>query len=250
MHYMSICATIKNEALYLDEWIQFHIKQGIDHFYLYDNDSDDNTYDIAKSYGSMTTVRKVTGLAIQRSVYDSFITTHRDKTTWSIFIDVDEFLYPVEHGLNFVRTFNTKYDLTGIDGLAVNWLLYGSNGHLEYSPEPVVKRFTRRAEEVNPHVKSIMRMSNVISTYDNVHAYRTTGRVFDENFIVLPHQYCLHYDGTCNVFAINHYVTKSENECRIRREAPRADTGGIREVTFFETHDRNDVEDLRIQAWI
>ena len=36
-HFLSILAIFRNEEHVLDEFIQHHIKQGIDHFYLVDN---------------------------------------------------------------------------------------------------------------------------------------------------------------------------------------------------------------------
>src|SRR6187431_1294722 len=45
-----LCGIFKNEAKFLDEWIQFHLVVGIDHFYLYNNNSDDNYYEILKPY--------------------------------------------------------------------------------------------------------------------------------------------------------------------------------------------------------
>src|SRR6187431_2863710 len=47
---VSLCGIFKNEAKFLDEWIQFHLVVGIDHFYLYNNNSDDNYYEILKPY--------------------------------------------------------------------------------------------------------------------------------------------------------------------------------------------------------
>ena len=38
---MSICAIFKNEALYLKDWIEYHLNIGVDHFYLYNVGSRD-----------------------------------------------------------------------------------------------------------------------------------------------------------------------------------------------------------------
>ena len=47
---VSICAIFKNEAKYLKEWIEFHRIIGVEHFYLYNNNSDDNYLDVLKTY--------------------------------------------------------------------------------------------------------------------------------------------------------------------------------------------------------
>lgn len=38
---ISICAIFKDEAPYLAEWLEHHLKIGIEHFYMYDNNSSD-----------------------------------------------------------------------------------------------------------------------------------------------------------------------------------------------------------------
>lgn len=49
-YYVSICAIFKNEAKYLKEWIDYHLIVGVDHFYLYNNYSDDNYEKVLKPY--------------------------------------------------------------------------------------------------------------------------------------------------------------------------------------------------------
>ena len=36
-YFIVIAAIFKNENDYLDEWLNFNIKEGIDHFYMFDN---------------------------------------------------------------------------------------------------------------------------------------------------------------------------------------------------------------------
>ena len=51
---VSICAIFKNEALYLKEWIEFHRIVGIEHFYMYNNNSEDNFREISFSSGQVS----------------------------------------------------------------------------------------------------------------------------------------------------------------------------------------------------
>lgn len=47
---ISLCLIFKNEAPFLKEWLDYHLTVGIDHFYLYNNNSDDNFKDILQPY--------------------------------------------------------------------------------------------------------------------------------------------------------------------------------------------------------
>lgn len=40
------CTMLRNEAAYVREWIVYHLLVGVEHFYLYDNDSTDNTAEV------------------------------------------------------------------------------------------------------------------------------------------------------------------------------------------------------------
>ena len=49
-YYLSVLATFKNEMLNLDLWIRHYIWMGVDHFYLIDNGSTDNSLHVLKPY--------------------------------------------------------------------------------------------------------------------------------------------------------------------------------------------------------
>ena len=57
-YYISICLLAKNENNYINEWLKWHIDLGVEHFYIYDNDSDipliNNIY---KDYFSLPTYK-------------------------------------------------------------------------------------------------------------------------------------------------------------------------------------------------
>src|SRR6266705_5250077 len=41
-YYLAACAIFRNEAAYLEEWLNFHLGVGVEHFYLYENRSTDD----------------------------------------------------------------------------------------------------------------------------------------------------------------------------------------------------------------
>ena len=38
---LAVVAIIKNETPYLQEWLDYHLLAGVNHFYIYDNQDDD-----------------------------------------------------------------------------------------------------------------------------------------------------------------------------------------------------------------
>ena len=45
-----ITAIAKNEGHYLEEWVEYYLSIGVDHFYIYDNDSTDNSKEVLQPY--------------------------------------------------------------------------------------------------------------------------------------------------------------------------------------------------------
>ena len=53
---LSICAIFQDETPYLKEWLEFHLMAGVQHFYLYNNNSTDNYLQILLPYIKSGTV--------------------------------------------------------------------------------------------------------------------------------------------------------------------------------------------------
>jgi len=49
-YYLSLMSMFKNEAEIMKEWLDHHLGHGVDHFYLVDDNSDDNYGEILKPY--------------------------------------------------------------------------------------------------------------------------------------------------------------------------------------------------------
>lgn len=241
MNYLSICAILRDEHLYIAEWLQFHLAQGVEHFYLYDNESKDVAALKAACapYEKYITWHSLVGFKQQRVAYNHTIINYRKQTKWVAFLDADEFLFATS-GKSFAKVLREDYDKDGIAGLAVHWVLYGSGGQLEYRDAPVRERFVMRAKEVNQHCKSIMRMRLTTCMANDPHTFRHTGRVVDENMNTMPFDYAL-TKGTADKLRINHYVCKSIKEFVLRKQNPDANSGVFKDpMEQFLAHDKNE----------
>eukprot|EP01034_Spumella_vulgaris_P027587 gene27587-34330_t len=138
-----------------------------------------------------------------------------------------------------------------LDGgaLSINWVLFGSSHQSDYSPEPVVERFTRREKYLNSHVKTISYLPHV-DTSENCHYAKlkhglqqvdTRGNYFigattnhSRDMLVEEEQ----------IAVLHHYFTKSEGEFRLKIARGRSDYAHEkRGMEDFAVHDRNEVED-------
>jgi hypothetical protein len=109
-HLLSVCAIFKNETPYLKEWIEYHRLIGIDHFYLYNNNSTDRPAFVLKPYLLQKIVTLIPWpdnvkesdrsfvwpLSTQVTAYENAIKMKGSETKWMVFLDIDEFLVPVD----------------------------------------------------------------------------------------------------------------------------------------------------------
>lgn len=127
---VSICAIFKNEAPYLKEWIEFHRIVGVEHFYLYNNNSDDEFHDVLAPYmkaGIVTLVEWPYPQAQMRAYWDC-VARFRTETQWIGFIDLDEFVVP--------RKFDCIYDVLqpfekNRPAVIFYWRVFGSSGRMD-----------------------------------------------------------------------------------------------------------------------
>lgn len=79
MHYLTACLVFKDAASYLDEWIRFHQCVGIEHFYLYDNDSEDDYETVIRPFveNGDVTLCKWPGAAQQNPAFQHCLDQHR-----------------------------------------------------------------------------------------------------------------------------------------------------------------------------
>jgi hypothetical protein len=144
-HYLSLCCIVKDEDGAIEEWVAFHLSVGVDFIIVVDNGPSAKLPAILAPYRRAGVVELVTFTAKgeqQQQAYERVVKKMAGKTRWLGFIDVDEFLFPVEAA----QLPEVLHDYDDYAGVAVNWVSYGSSGH-ENSPEGfVIDNFTERGD--------------------------------------------------------------------------------------------------------
>ena len=133
---VSICAIFRDEALYLREWIEFHKIVGVDHFYLYNNFSEDAYQEVLRPYveNGDVTLTEWPYPQGQMSAYRDCVERYRDETQWIGFIDIDEFVVPKKTDTiyEFLKPFSRRA------AVLIYWKFFGSSGFLERDPAGLV----------------------------------------------------------------------------------------------------------------
>lgn len=249
---LSICAIMKNEGLYLVEWLEFHKLVGVERFYLYDNDSTDNTKDILNSYIDSGEV--IYCYWPQRPgqipAYSHCLENHKQESEWMAFVDLDEFLFPTK-GDDIKEILDKFID---VPALAVNWLLFGTSNH-ETKPEGLqIENFTKRSKNShgpNKTVKCIVHPEQTVKPVNpHYFIYLNNSLAVTEN--KQPVKGAFSPKHSINRLRINHYHTRSKEESRAKMMRGRATKNEKRDWSHFESKEFifNQVEDLAIQRFI
>lgn len=243
-HYLSVVVIAKNEGPYFQEWLDWHINLGVEKFYIYDNESTDNTRDILQPYIEKGIVDYTffPGYRKQLAAYDDCLKKHRFDTRWLAVIDMDEFIVPLKHKNipDYLRSLKPS------PVVEINWLCYGSSGQKEKSAEPVMQRFKKHSlpsHPLNRHVKSILDPRRVYGMIGCHEAARINGKAVDSDGNRVKKSW-RDRDPIHNIIKINHYAVRSYQEFIEKKGRGRA-SGPTRQLhdDYFREFDLNDLED-------
>ena len=173
-HQLAIFSLFQHEAPYLREWIEYHKLLGVEHFYLYNNLSNDNYLQVLEPYivkGEVTLVqwpyKDPEGASpyfwceMQKRAYENALERARGRYRWMAFIDTDEFLVPIKH--DSLTEFLSEYEPYG--GVVVNWMMYGTSYVEKIEPgELMIDKLVMRSHaniKENENVKSIVKPHRV-----------------------------------------------------------------------------------------
>lgn len=242
-YYLAVCAIAKNEGPYFKEWIEWHRKQGVEKFYIYDNESTDNTKEVLEPYIRDGVVEYCywPGKKQQLATYDDCFERHRLETRWLAVIDLDEFIVPIKD--RSIPDFLHRMEAFSV--VEINWLCYGSGGAKKKEPGDVMERFKRHSlseHRLNTHVKSIVDPRRVCTMIGCHEAARISGRAADSHGMPLKKGF-RDRKPQHDVIRINHYAVKSYEEFLGKRARGRARINDLRDLSYFEQYDLNDIED-------
>jgi len=243
-HILAIVAIAKDEGFYLAEWIEYHKLVGVEKFYIYDNDSTDNTRDVLEPYIKRGDVEYMfwSGKRQQSAVYNFALEQHRMDTHWLGFIDIDEFIVPLQKA----TIPEVLEDFKGHVGLSANWLFYGDNGHKTRTDGLVVERFTAHAPQADAIVKTIINPRAAFAMDVHHGCFIGNRAAVNENGCKVRSR---SHERSISTIRINHYWGKSWEEYQLKRAKGQAGDRASdlpEDDSRFSEHNRNEVQDFVI----
>lgn len=220
-HKLAIMAIFKNEEDYINDWIDYHIDQGINHFYLYCNDPNIQKYDFSKYQKFITLIDWTNKInngshTIQRQAYFDCVTKYSHYCKFIMMLDIDEFVVNKSNKkvIDYIDTLdnNTK-------AIKIQRFNFGSNGHVTKPTGKVYENYTMREKNCSSY-KTIAntRFIDTSKMFFGVHDFN----FLPKNGNILNSYFSYEYTGFpngCNEYSVNetplvihHYYTKSYDE--------------------------------------
>jgi hypothetical protein len=231
---------------YLLEWLEYHREIGIDHFFIYDNDSAVPISSVVS--GNDITIEvihntPITAVNAQLEAYNRFLLKltsgelpYFDRIA---FIDEDEFITCPNTDIKSVLSNYLSYP-----ALALSWRIFGSSGLLHRTPESQVKKFTKytgRYYESNINIKCIVN-PYLVSKVTTPHSFEYHfGHCV--NVHKIPIEYAFSYP-VYDLIWINHYWTRSLDEFKEKALVRGMVGGKKRSMDMFEDVERNCTESI------
>lgn len=229
-HGIAVVLIVKNEAAHIAEWLQFHLLAGVRHFYIYDNGCTDDTIAVAKAAAPnaitvLPWAQKLTDGTTGREIHNQVLAyAHATQNfgadyRWMTYIDVDEFLVPVQDS-----DLNAALEpLLHCKNISLPWHMFGRSGHLTAPEGGVLHNYTRRNPDPMSDAKGLRNFKMIVDpchvTAIKVHAIETdtsTDSCNDAGKMVTTAARNRRDFYAAARIQLNHYYTRSDAELRAK----------------------------------
>ncbi|KAK9824237.1 hypothetical protein WJX72_008861 [[Myrmecia] bisecta] len=235
-----MCLAVKDQHADIREWIEYHQRIGVSKFYIFDNNSSSPMIsefaELVESglvtYHFLQTFQHHSNRA-QLYVYDQCLKQYGTHHKWIAFLDADEFLMIRNASYADMPALLRNYEEYG--GLAVNWQIFGSSGHLTRPPGSVLANYWQCFPEdggQNRHVKVIANTGNTVRVGRDPHTFEYIDGKIAVNEAFEPVHGPITAGVSVRQIAIYHYITKSlaEYEAKMARGSA---MGNHKTIEFF-----------------
>ena len=161
---VGLCVCIKEENLYIKEFIEHYKNLGYNHIFIYDNNDIDGEKlediiqkEIDEGFISIKNYRGNRNQP-QFKAYVNCYKKNNKNYDWLSFFDVDEFLEIKPKGIK-IQEFLDNKRYNNCENIKINWLLYSDDEKLYYENKPVQERFKTALfnHSLNSYAKLIVR---------------------------------------------------------------------------------------------
>ena len=209
-YFLSLCCIIKNERN-LEEFIIYYILLGVEHIYIYDNESTYPIKDRLNSfiYKKYCTIINFPGKYKQLVAYNDCINKTKNNTKWLIICDGDEYIVPKKDNYWSIKDFLN--DNNDAHAIGINWVMFGTSHYDTKQEGFIIDKYRYSSSKQDKHIKTICQPKYVISV-DGPHCVQLEdpSKYIDANKNIIKGPF--NENHTINIIQMNHYHSKSKEE--------------------------------------
>jgi len=244
-YYLSVGAMFKNESHSIKEWIQHYLHHGVDHFYLINDNSNDNFMDSIQEYidGDKITLfntKEDYYFGRQRNIYNKYILPVLKETKWLLMVDLDEYVWSTMD----INLCNILKSCEHLGQIQIRQAIFGSNGLIK-QPKYVVESFTKRRldNSMDAKYKYFINSDYEFSSLNIHHADFVNAEFVTDvtKFMIINLEYfvCNHYCCQSKEFWNNVKCTRGDSDNYLVRKEDDFNFYDINEVEDFELYNQN-----------
>jgi hypothetical protein len=254
MYFLSIIAIFKNEENIMSEWIEHYLAEGVDHFYLINNGSNDDFKRITKPYEQKDIIEIVNDATkySQVSLYNKYyLNKIKKETNWIIVADLDEFLYS-RKDYKTISQYLSKLP-NDVGQVFVPWKMFGSSGYLHSSRSCCIDNFKWRFlynQNIKNLTKSIINtkyLENIGIHSSNVaiksKQITSDGKIFGQNEMNISEEILQNSAIHCNHYAIQSFEWFKRVKMT-RGDATTKMHDKVRNISYFNSYDDNNLTEF------
>ena len=250
---------MRDDGLYIIEWIAHYLALGVDNIYVYSNDNIDGSEGLLRALaaqGVITFIENRMGDGTNKDpqkkafAHALHLLPELWQHEWVLFMDSDEFLVP-DHAYDYrvdalIDDAVSRFPARAPSGICFNWVWYVSGRTYHYEPSPLLRRFQHAIERRG--MKSLVRLRDIWSMH-RVHFPEMAhgGFLVGSDFAPLD-KFLAWKKKTEPVFGsgrLNHYWCKSFEEFSVKKARGDATSLDIwrREFGLFFTNNANETDE-------
>ena len=251
MLHTCIITIVKNEHLYLSEWIKYHLDLGVEHIFVFEDIDSASHKDIVGNNSNVTlqSINAVLNDSEQETakmlkqtkkwnaqhLYLKNALKHvanNYQCDWCFVIDVDEFI-TLDNGIFTLTDALSLYNK--YNALIMLWKCFGASGNISipnYKEKGVIETYTNAIDN-----KIIDKPQSVVKTCYNLHTFKTD-YFYNQHRPSNKCNWCntdfkRNINATYKNIYIRHYVTKSWQEFYWKKKVRGFLWGGTRTLDMF-----------------
>lgn len=180
IYFLSLLTRCKDEP-FVDEFVEYYLKEGVEHIYIIDDNSTLEYSDKIKNHPQVTIYFEQD--IINRNIANQIYHAIKNETQWLIYVDVDEYIVPKKNPQLTIKE-QLVQDFDDVDCVKIPWVMMSANGR-EKNPQSLFKetiyRWNHDLKHINTtskehkfrcrydaiEIKSIFRVANFVNIWDH-----------------------------------------------------------------------------------